>query len=401
MIAAIGHSHDLDSADAIAEALAACAATLGGKTPHAGLLFAGIDHDHQALLDGVEARYPGVQLIGCTTHGELSSEGFAEDSVALMLFHSERVQFRAGIGEGTRTDQAAARRAASMALDGLDAPARLCIALPEGIGGVDADSPCTLPIGLLDALGAALGPDVLVCGGLAADQMRFSATYQFCNGQVYTDAIPILLAAGPLHVATGVASGWEPIGEEHRLTNVDGLVISGIDGEPPRDVWKHFFGVDNHPGAPNFFAVYPDEDGRRETDEYYLCSPSRFQDDGSMVTMTPSTPGARIRFTSATRDQLLAGAASSAEKARASYPGGEPEAALVFSCASRPALLGTRVGGEAGRLQEQIGAALPAVGFYTYGEICPLPSSSKPVHHVSTFVTVLIGEDEGLIGEDS
>ena len=84
---------------------------------------------------------------------------------------------------------------------------------------------------------------------------------------------------------------------------------------------------------------------------------------------------------------------SSSEKARASYPGPKPEAAFVFSCASRPALLGTRVGGEAGRLQEQIGATLPAVGFYTYGEICPLPSSPTPVHHVSTFVTVLIGED--------
>jgi hypothetical protein len=151
--------------------------------------------------------------------------------------------------------------------------------------------------------------------------------------------------------------------------------------------------VDTHTGAPNFFAVYPGEDDARGGDEFYLCSPSRFQDDGSMVTMTPTTPGARIRFTSATRDELLAGAASSAEKARASYPGAEPEAALVFSCASRPALLGTRVRNEAGRLREQIGADLPAVGFYTYGEICPLPASPTPVHHVSTFVTVLIGED--------
>jgi len=395
MIAAVGHSEDLDSADAIAEALDQCASKLDGKTPQAGLLYAGIGHDHQALLDGIETRYPGLQLIGCTTHGELSSEGFAEDSVALMLIHSEHVRFRAGVGEGTRTDHdGAARQAARIALDGLDAPVRLCIALPEGIGGAYADAPCTLPIGLLDALGAALGPDVLVCGGLAADQMRFSTTYQFCNGKVYSDAVPILLAAGPLHVATGVASGWEPIGEEHRLTSVDGLVIGGIDGEPPRDVWRRFFGVDTHTGAPNFFAVYPDENGSRETDEFYLCSPSRFQDDGSMVTMTPAMPGARIRFTSATRDQLLAGAASSAEKARTAYPGTQPEAALVFSCASRPALLGTRVGGEAERLREQIGASLPAVGFYTYGEICPLPSSSKPVHHVSTFVTVLIGEHD-------
>jgi hypothetical protein len=392
MTVAPGHSHDLDSADAIEEALDACAEALGGKTPQAGLLFAGIDHDHQALLDGAEARHPGLQLIGCTTHGELSSGGFAEDSIALMLFHSERVRFRAGVGENTRTNPEAAQQAVAQALDGLDAPVRLCIALPEGIGGVDADAPCTIPLGLVDALGNALGSNVPVCGGLAADQMRFEKTVQFCNVQVYTDAVPVLLLAGPLHVATGVASGWEPIGEEHRLTDVDGLVISGIDGEPPRDVWKRYFGVDNHTGAPNFFAVYPGEDGGRGADEFYLCSPSRFQDDGSMVTMTPATPGARMRFTSATRDQLLAGAASSAEKARAAYPGAEPEAALVFSCASRPALLGTRVGGETGRLQEHLGAGLPAVGFYTYGEICPLPSTSKPVHHVSTFVTVLIGE---------
>ena len=393
MTVATGHSHDPDSPDAIAEALDQCAAALGGKAPQAGLLYAAVGHDHQALLDGLEARYPGTQLVGCTTHGEISADGFAEDSVALMLFHSERVQFRAGVGENTRTNPEAAQQAVEQALDGLDAPVRLCVALPEGIGGVDADAPCTIPLGMVDALGAALGPGVPVCGGLAADQMRFEQTYQFCNGRVYTDAVPVLLFAGPLHVATGLASGWEPLGEAHRLTSVDGLVVREIDGEPPRDVWRRYFGVDAHTGAPNFFAVYPGESGTPEGDAFYLSSPSRFQDDGSMVTMTPVTPGARLRFTSATRDGLLDGAAASAAKARAAYPGAQPDAALVFSCASRPALLGTRVRGEAERLRDGVGAGLPAVGFYTYGEICPLPASSKPVHHVSTFVTVLIGED--------
>jgi len=391
MLAAVGHSYDLDSSDAIEEALDACLETLGDLTPQAGLLFAGIDHDHQALLDGIEARYPGVQLIGCTTHGELSSEGFSEDSVALMLLHSEKVQFRAGVGEEIRTDPAAARRAASIALEGLEAPVRLCIALAEGVG--DVDSPGTIPLGLLDSLGEALGPDVPVCGGLAADQVRFSGTYQFCNGRVYSGAIPILLLAGPLRVATGVASGWQPIGAELRLTAVDGLLVGGINGEPPRDVWRRYFGTDNHPGAPNFFAVYPEEDEWRESDEFYLCCPAHFQDDGSMVTMTPATPGARIRFTSATRDQLLDGARSSAANAQASFSGSEAAAALVFSCASRHALLGTRVGEETRLLQEQVGAALPVAGFYTMGEICSPAGSATPVHHVSTFVTVLIGEE--------
>ena len=49
-IAALGDSEDLDSRDAIQEALARCAAKLDGKTPPAGLLVAGIDHDHRVVI---------------------------------------------------------------------------------------------------------------------------------------------------------------------------------------------------------------------------------------------------------------------------------------------------------------------------------------------------------------
>ena len=48
-------------------------ARLGGSTPQAGFLYAAIDHDFPVLLERVEARYPGLELIGCTTDGELSS----------------------------------------------------------------------------------------------------------------------------------------------------------------------------------------------------------------------------------------------------------------------------------------------------------------------------------------
>ena len=392
MTAATGHSHDLDSADAIAEALDACSARLRDLVPQAGLLFAAIDHDFQALLDGVEARYPGLQLIGCSTHGELSSDGgFAEDSVVLTLFHSDQVTFRAGIGEGTRANPEAARQAVAQALDGLDAPVRLCITLPEGIGGSEGDAPGALPAGLLDTLGDALGPSVPVCGGLAADQFRFTETVQFCNGRVYNDAVPVLLFAGPLRVSTGVASGWEPVGKALRVTRADGLVITEIDGEKAGDVWARYVGSLDLNGARNSFAVYPVEG--READEFYLSSPSHFQEDGSMVTMNPVAQGARIRFTTAVRDQVLAGAASSAEKALAAYPGPAPDAALVFSCVGRFAILGTKVGEEVGLLRQQIGAGVPVSGFYSYGEICPLPASPKPFHHGGTFVTVLIGDE--------
>ena len=389
MIVALGHSEDLDSVDAIAEALDACAETLREKTPQAGLLYAGIAHDHQALLDSIEARYTGLPLIGCTTHGELSSDGFAEDSVVLMLFHSERVQFRTGVGEGVRGDpEGAARRAAAMAKDGLTQPVRLGIIVPEGLG-IDVNA-------VTDTFHSVLGPDVPVCGGLAGDQVRFETTRQFCNGRVYTDAVPVLVLAGPVLVATGVASGWVPTGDEHRLTNTERQTIIEIDGEPVRDVWNRYFGSFEIRGSRNQFVIYPDGDAARE---FYLCAPSHFTEDGSMVTLNPVIDGARIRFADATRDQVLDGAGASAESARAGYVG-TPDAALVFSCAGRHALLGTQVGREIGLLQEHVGADVPTIGFYTYGEICPLPGSQTPYTHGATFVTVLIGEDQSLVGKD-
>lgn len=178
---------------------------------------------------------------------------------------------------------------------------------------------------------------------------------------------------------------------EHYATRAEGPVIREIGGESPREVWKRFYGVSEFDGYRNAVAVYPDEGGRSE--EFYLCTPSHFQEDGSIVTFIPVTPGARLRFTDATRDDILSGANASAERARADYGDGEPDAALVFSCSGRHMLLGTRVGEEAGLLRDQIGAEVPVAGFYTYGEICPLPGSPTPFSHNCTFVTVLLGEE--------
>jgi hypothetical protein len=201
-----------------------------------------------------------------------------------------------------------------------------------------------------------------------------------------------MLIAGPLQVSTGVASGWIPLGEEHRLTKTDGQTVVEIDGEPVRQVWERYFGSFDIRGSRNQFAVYPDGAAGRESQEFYLCAPSHFQDDGSLVMLNPIIPGARLRFADATRDEVLDGTRASVDSARKGFAG-EPDAALVFSCAGRHAFLGTRVSREIDLLKERTGADVPAIGFYTYGEICPLPDSPTPYAHGTTFVTVLIGED--------
>ncbi len=100
LIAASGHSEDIDTLSAFAEVREQCEVVLKGKAPQAGLLFAGIDFEHQELLEAINEAWPGIELIGWD--GELSScLGFREDSISLLLFASHTIDFASGLGSST------------------------------------------------------------------------------------------------------------------------------------------------------------------------------------------------------------------------------------------------------------------------------------------------------------
>src|SRR4029079_12455620 len=129
---AVGHSDDIDLDAEIEAVLGQCDAALAGATPRAGLLYAARDADHQRLVDAVADHYPGIELAGATTAGEMASViGMAEDSVALAVFASDTVEITAGLGRNLREDPvAAARQAVDDALSRASSSPRLCIALP-------------------------------------------------------------------------------------------------------------------------------------------------------------------------------------------------------------------------------------------------------------------------------
>ena len=73
MRACVVHSQDVDSVDAVAELIAGANVALGASLPRVAMLFAGIDHDFAIVLEQINAQWPGIALIGCTTDGEMSS----------------------------------------------------------------------------------------------------------------------------------------------------------------------------------------------------------------------------------------------------------------------------------------------------------------------------------------
>ena len=114
MRACVVHSQDVDSVDAVAELIAGAKVKLGASLPRVAMLFAGIDHDFAIVLEQINAQWPGIALIGCTTDGEMSSHIlFAEDSLALVLLSGDDFHAVSGVARSVSTDVAGSIRASA------------------------------------------------------------------------------------------------------------------------------------------------------------------------------------------------------------------------------------------------------------------------------------------------
>lgn len=383
--AGVGHSDDIDSSDAADEVITQVRTALDGLSPSAGLLFCSINNDHGAILSRINSAFPGIELIGCTSDGEVSSAGaFSEESVTFIAFASDTITMKAGLGRDVSVDgEKSARMAVESALAALGDTPKLAIAL--------AESYMTNGAGFSRGLSAAFGDGTPVVGGFSTDQLRLKDTRQFYRNEVLTDCAPVLVFGGPLLVSSGCDSGYAPIGKEGVITAADGNIVRKIDMKPASEFYKRYLG--ESVGDQAEYSDYPLM--VRENDEAEHCIRSAvgvYGDDGSIVFLSEMHAGSKIRISEASRDMLIEGTRKSVLRALESYPGEKPTAALLFSCACRKRLLGTRTKEELDIVKSVVSDSLPICGFYTYGEIGPASVGGRALFHNDSFVTVLIGE---------
>ncbi|MEB3293532.1 MAG: FIST N-terminal domain-containing protein [Synechococcales bacterium] len=381
--AVIGHSNDPDSLMAITEILQDCHQSLAGKTPQAGILFAAIDFDHTLILQQIQNAFPGIALIGGTTNGEISSIlEFQQDSLTLMLFASDRLEIRAGLGQKVSENPCrATQEAITQATSNSSRSHQLCLAFPESL--------TSSGVTILEELKHHLGSEVPIIGGMTADDYTFDQTYQFFQDQVLSDSIPILLFSGRLQVSHGVASGWTPISPKGRITKVKGNVVYEIEGQRALDFYQQYLGAERFTTNYAIHALAVFEDSER----FYMRAPNHYDLESGCVTFFADIPDqAIVQITDASRENILAASETSLREAIAHYPGSEPAAALLVSCAARRRILGTLTSQEYQLVKTHLPPGLPCCGFYAYGEIAPLTTCSPSKFHNKTFVTLLMGE---------
>ncbi len=384
LFAVVAHSEDIDTEGALDEIVEQCRQKLGDRQPKAGLLFSAIDLEHEQILEGLDDAWPGLELIGCTTDGEISSElGYREDSITLVLFGSDSIEFGAGLGRDVSKDiPGACRRAVEAATAKSTLPPAICIALPESM--------TTSGQQIIEALGQHLEPKVPVIGATAGDGYRLESTRQFRGREACSDSVAVLLLSGPLVYSVAVESGWEPVGEPGLVTRSVGTVLHEIDGRPALEFYRRFLGETAAP-TPECPLAILDEHGAVEC--LRATAGIVDADTGAITYLADIREGAMVQITVADRGAILAGCTASIKKAFADYPHGKtPDAALFFSCAARKLLLGTRTMEEFGIVESVIGTETPICGFYGYGEIGPRDTNDETSRfHNETFVSLILG----------
>jgi hypothetical protein len=167
----------------------------------------------------------------------------------------------------------------------------------------------------------------------------------------------------------------------------DGRVLE-IDGRPAREFVAPYLDGAGPSAFGNPLAV--SEPGMTE---HYLRVILGV-DDATGAIMTPgSVPvGATIQLASTTSERLIDAVGDAVRRANDAFPtGARPEAALIFSCAVRRFLLGSRTSIEIEEAKSGLPSQIPVAGMYCLGEIAPIKGSAGSRLLNESFVTVLLG----------
>jgi hypothetical protein len=189
------------------------------------LVYSAYEYTPKEVAAGINAAIPGpatiereMPWIGCTTSGEITSEGLFEDSIVVAIICSPYIKF--GVGVATKVsedDVGAGKQAISMAVESLLLKGR---ALKDAKNYVLMHSTIGGEEGILRGIQEVLG-NIPVVGGTAGNSVTDNPPYVFINGRAYKNAVVLGLMSTAVHIVIDTRHGWQSAGKMGLVTKVD------------------------------------------------------------------------------------------------------------------------------------------------------------------------------------
>jgi len=337
-------------------ALHKLARDLGAGPFAAVVLFVSPVADRKQLEAGLPEAFPGVTVIGCTTAGEISPEGYSDGeivAIALPLaafavdclgIDLDRLDGQELIGRLIRARAGLARRHGEWEDE-------FAFVVVDGLS-IREDE-------LTAALGPGLGP-VPLFGGSAGDGTRFAETFVLQDGRFRQGRAVLMLVRTACKVKVFSLNHLTPTNRRMVVTGADPArrVVHQINAEPAAQEYARLLGKD--PGQLTTFTFAAHPLVVRIGGSHHVRAIQRLADNGDLVFFSAIDEGlvltlAEPQDMALHLDRALTDLSS----------GGRPAAILACDCILRriEALENQRFGAVSALLKQH-----GVVGFSTYGE---------------------------------
>jgi hypothetical protein len=222
------------------------------------VFFCSVHYDLDILASEMQRLFAGVQVIGCTTAGEIGPIGYRDRTISGASFPSS--SFTAACGRIDGLQQFESVQAHSLAqelmqrLESLeprgDASNSFAFLLIDGLSV--REEPVTR------ALQNAFGRLPLV-GGSAGDGLSFGKTRVYSDGSFHTDSAVLALVTTHVPFRIFKTQHFVPTDKRVVVTAADSehRIVSEIDGRPAAESYARFVGTDVQSLDPSRFAEQP------------------------------------------------------------------------------------------------------------------------------------------------
>lgn len=341
------------------------------------IFYCDADTDLPALGVELNRLFKGINLIGCTTAGEITPQGYLAGALT-------------GVSIASPTFDVATNM---IQLEGFDTNVSGAgvESLLQQLGdrdGLPASATDTFAFLLIDGL-AMQEEQVVSCihqhlhgieliGGSAADDVRFGATYLYYQGQFHRNVALLSVVRSDQPFMAFRTQHFVQSTTRMVVTKADPArrVVYEINGLPAASEFARLVGIQMTELTPLIFATHPVV--VRVGGQYFVRSIAKVNDDESLTFFCAIDDG--IVLTIAKGVDMVENLQKAFDEVRATL--GEPQLVLGCDCILR------RLEMERSGIKDQIGAIFAAnnvIGFATYGE------QFNAMHVNQTFTGIAIG----------
>jgi hypothetical protein len=343
------------------------------------VFFASPTYDREGLAQAIRAEMAGVEVIGCTTAGEITLEGYRENTLTGVSFG--RADYKASIRLIADLDRFRVEAGSTVVqelLGDLGQGPLTARSVPHQIFGMLLiDGLSRQEEVVVSSISRFLDP-VPLFGGSAGDGLDFGVTWVFANGAFHTNAAVLALIETNHPFSVFKFDHFRPTDKKMVVTEADPVrrLVTEINAEPAAPAYAKMVGLDEHELNPMTFAAYPVV--VRVGGEYHVRSIQKVEEDGSLRFYCGIDEG--LVLTVADGDDI----ARNLDQAltRLAVELGSVDLILGFDCILR------RLEAEQKQKSLMVSQVLKrhgVIGFNTYGE------QYRSMHVNQTFTGVAIG----------